>query len=42
MEELFPETSQWGLTVSVPKKKVMVVGGGSDEYQQPLRMVRSN
>ena len=35
MRKLFDVTSQWGLTISVPKTKVMMVGGG-DVVQQPL------
>ena len=37
MRKLFDVTSQWGLTISVPKTKVMVVGGG-DVVQQPLQV----
>ena len=36
MQKLFEVTDRWGLTVSVPKTKVMVVGRG-EEVQLPLQ-----
>ena len=37
MQKLFEVTDRWGLTVSVPKTKVMVVGRG-EEVQLPLQV----
>ena len=37
MQKLFEVTGRWGLTVSVPKTKVMVVGRG-EEVQLPLQV----
>ena len=31
MSKLFEITSQWGLTISVPKTKALVVGGRDEE-----------
>ena len=31
ISKLFEITSQWGLTISVPKTKVLVVGGRDEE-----------